>query len=1001
MSLPRRHPLIAALLLARRPGAGPTLAVRAAKAGRGAARAQRRLSARAPPARPSRAPGAARAAHAARPRREGLARSEAERRARSRRAAAASCASTPSPSRELAAINAIRTVAPDRAARSAEARRVRRRGARAQPARAGRARVRRRAPTGAWSRRARARCVNDDPDYDEVNSSAWPTSTAASANFAHDAANDRLFAAGGKGGVWQSDRPRRQLALDRRRPADAGRRRGRPGRRPDGGTRPCSPDRRQRLRRRHVYAGPRRLPHDRRRRDLDARDRRARRRARLQDRGRPDQPDNVYAATGVGLFRSTDARRDASPTSTCRPARGRAPARASRTAPTPKDCFLANMVTDVVVQAPRRHDRRAQAGAVLAAVGWRAGTSAEPRRHRRSRPNNGIYRSTPARPARSRSSTRRAGFSTPLARRADAGRDRPHRAGHRRRRRSRTTTTSTRSSRTPSKFNGERRRASTCPTSDPAERPPADTLPQRHLRLRRLRQTWTADGRRRSSCRPRRAARRCVGVCSAHRATARASRPGTTSGSSPTRRGRRRAASRRGSRSASRRSGRTSASRPRRHAAGRRRPRSRSSAATTAATTCQAARRTRPARLPDANRGRRRRDDDAPRPARRHLRAGRRAAASTLVVGNDGGVYTQHVDAGDELRQRQAGAAATRPGFNTLQPYDAAMAKDGTVYTGLQDNGEMKIDARRQAVRRCSAATACFTRGRPRQQRHRLRGVHGGDMAATTDGGKTWTDIDRRPTTALQFINAVRDGPERRQPPDHRRARRRGDDRRARRRPTRRRPGRRSTTSAPSAGGDADARRRPTDVRSASTSVGVARACRPARKTAGLRQRRRTATERPGARRRDRRLRAPSRPAPTRTTPFTIGPDDGDAADAPSSVDVDDPNDDWDLFVYHKEADGSLDAGRPLGTAAPDPRRSRSRTRSPATTSSASSTSPPTGHVSTLHGDVHAAHGRRAGGKRQRAPTSASAATATRSPRARRSPTASPPTSAATSRASR
>ena len=69
----------------------------------------------------------------------------------------------------------------------------------------------------------------------------------------------------------------------------------------------------------------------------------------------------------------------------------------------------------------------------------------------------------------------------------------------------------------------------------------------------------------------------------------------------------------------------------------------------------------------------------------------------TLFAANDGGVYKQHTDATATF-QRQLGpgqAGGTRganAGLNTLQPYDASMAKDGTVYMGLQDNGEAKIE---------------------------------------------------------------------------------------------------------------------------------------------------------------------------------------------------------------------------------------------------------------------------------------------------------------------
>ncbi len=140
----------------------------------------------------------------------------------------------------------------------------------------------------------------------------------------------------------------------------------------------------------------------------------------------------------------------------------------------------------------------------------------------------------------------------------------------------------------------------------------------------------------------------------------------------------------------------------------------------------------------------------------------------------------QHVAAGDELRQRRVGRGANN-GLHTLQPYDAAMAKDGTVYVGLQDNGEGKIDARRQARTTVFGGDGFFTAVDPDNADTPTRSTRAADIAVTTDGGKKWTDIQPSDYDAA-VLDAVRDGPERRQPPDDRRPRRRGDDRRAGRR---------------------------------------------------------------------------------------------------------------------------------------------------------------------------------------------------------------------------
>src|SRR4051812_18151969 len=102
----------------------------------------------------------------------------------------------------------------------------------------------------------------------------------------------------------------------------------------------------------------------------------------------PANPDVVYAATGRGLFRSGDGGVTFAnvklPTGGC----------AGDTS-TPS-CFLANMVTDVIVQAPGGTGN-AGGGAVVAAVGWRAGNKRNVGGYVES-PGNGIYRSATGTP---------------------------------------------------------------------------------------------------------------------------------------------------------------------------------------------------------------------------------------------------------------------------------------------------------------------------------------------------------------------------------------------------------------------------------------------------------------------------------------------------------------------------------------------------------------------------------------------------------------------------
>src|SRR4051812_14770102 len=100
----------------------------------------------------------------------------------------------------------------------------------------------------------------------------------------------------------------------------------------------------------------------------------------------PTDPNKVYAATGGGLFRSTDAGQTFTnvnlPTGDC----------AGKNVDV-KNCGLANMVTDVVVQgAKNTQSATGKPGAVMAAVGWRAGNAPNVNNVPQS-PGNGIYTS--------------------------------------------------------------------------------------------------------------------------------------------------------------------------------------------------------------------------------------------------------------------------------------------------------------------------------------------------------------------------------------------------------------------------------------------------------------------------------------------------------------------------------------------------------------------------------------------------------------------------------
>ena len=130
-----------------------------------------------------------------------------------------------------------------------------------------------------------------------------------------------------------------------------------------------------------------------------------------------------------------------------------------------------------------------------------------------------------------------------------------------------------------------------------------------------------------------------------------------------------------------------------------------------------------------------------------------------LVVGNDGGAYKQFAATGGDFNNANWGNGANQ-GFNTLLPYDAARAKDGTVWMGLQDNGTAKIVdivKKGRVVQRgrqieTKGGDGFFVAVDPNNGKTAYGEYVGGAIAATTDGGSTWSEMSP-PITNAQFSN--------------------------------------------------------------------------------------------------------------------------------------------------------------------------------------------------------------------------------------------------------
>lgn len=122
----------------------------------------------------------------------------------------------------------------------------------------------------------------------------------------------------------------------------------------------------------------------------------------------------------------------------------------------------------------------------------------------------------------------------------------------------------------------------------------------------------------------------------------------------------------------------------------------------------------------------------------------------TLVVGNDGGFYKQHAAPGQELNNGGWGSGH-QYGFHTLLPYDVAMAKDGTAYAGLQDNGHLKITPSGEQYS-IYGGDGTFAEVDPDNSNIAYESTPGANIRVTTDGGAAWRSM-APPITNAKFVN--------------------------------------------------------------------------------------------------------------------------------------------------------------------------------------------------------------------------------------------------------
>jgi photosystem II stability/assembly factor-like uncharacterized protein len=118
-----------------------------------------------------------------------------------------------------------------------------------------------------------------------------------------------------------------------------------------------------------------------------------------------------------------------------------------------------------------------------------------------------------------------------------------------------------------------------------------------------------------------------------------------------------------------------------------------------------------------------------------------------LFIGNDGGVYRQSVGVGEEFVQTGWGDGM-QDGFHTLLPYGVAVAKDGVIWSGLQDNGHMKIttDGRQYSTYGGDGTWALVD---PNDSNVAYEATPNAAMSFTTDGGVSWNSMSPGVTNSM------------------------------------------------------------------------------------------------------------------------------------------------------------------------------------------------------------------------------------------------------------
>ena len=108
----------------------------------------------------------------------------------------------------------------------------------------------------------------------------------------------------------------------------------------------------------------------------------------------------------------------------------------------------------------------------------------------------------------------------------------------------------------------------------------------------------------------------------------------------------------------------------------------------------------------------------------------------TLMLGNDGGAYRRHLAADAELDNADWGRG-NQDGLHSLLLYDIAAARDGTLWYGLQDNGHAKMTPSGKQYM-AFGGDAFYAAVDPHNSNYAWEEYTAGAMSVTVDGGRTW-----------------------------------------------------------------------------------------------------------------------------------------------------------------------------------------------------------------------------------------------------------------------